>query len=344
MPPESPDPQNLPPSPREPVPFIPAGSRYSDMETHELWQLLDDMDDERARIRRRESFYISTIVWMVIAWFLFYGPHVLWHQPRMINPADALKNRDMTYLDLPPDALKQMKPKVPKALSDKDRTAQTPDKKTLQHLKEMEPPPAPPPAPMQQEQAALPAAPQPQQAPPMHTQPQDSILEAPRPQTQQHPSFNQPSPSAGDRMRQLAENAVPTHGLNGGFGGTGIPHHQGLQGAVEVLSDTSGVDPDELQKYLKRLYYEVYNNWMPLIPEEARPPLNKQGETQIRFIIQPNGVISGMYLDDSTHDDALNRAAWGSITGLGQLPPLPKGMKDPNLVLRYHYFYNPPNE
>jgi outer membrane biosynthesis protein TonB len=312
------------------------------METHELWQLLDDMDSEREKSRRRESFYISTIVWMVIAWFLFYGPHVLWHQPHMINPADALKNRDLTYLDLPPDALKQIKPKTPpKILSDKDRVAQTPDKRTLQHLQAMEPPapPAQPQTTPPQEQAGLPSAPQPQQ------QPQQPIVDAPRPQPTRPNSFNPPSQSAGENIRQLAENAVPTRpGLGGTFGSGNLPHHQGLQGAVEVLSDTSGVDPDELQRWLRRLYYQVYNNWLPLIPEEARPPLNKQGETQIRFVIQPNGIISAMYLDDSTHDDALNHAAWGSINSLGQLPPLPKGMKDPNLVLRYHYFYNPPNE
>ena len=41
-------------------------------------------------------------------------------------------------------------------------------------------------------------------------------------------------------------------------------------------------------------------NWIPLIPEEARPPLNKQGETLIRFTILPDGRISpadGMNLD-----------------------------------------------
>jgi outer membrane biosynthesis protein TonB len=49
-----------------------------------------------------------------------------------------------------------------------------------------------------------------------------------------------------------------------------------------------------------------------------------------------------MKLMDSTHDDALNRAAWGSITSSGQFPPPPKGMKDPNLKLRVTYLYNEP--
>jgi len=345
MPAENPDnPQDLKPRPREPLPFIPAGSRYSDLETHELWQLLDDMDDERAKTRRRESFYISTIVYLMVAWFIFYGPHVLWHQPRMINPADVLKDRDLTYLDLPPDALKQMKPKTPpKILSDKDRVEQTPDKRTLQHLKAMEPPPPAAPQPQQTtEQAALPAAPQPQQPP--KPQPDQPIVEAPKPQPTQHPTFNQQPQSAGERLQQLAENAMPTHpGLNSPYGGSGVPHHGGLQAPVEVLSDTSGADIDP---YIKRLLANIKEHWLPLIPEEAFAPLNKQGETLIRFTILPDGrlMVNGMFLDDSTHDDALNRAAWGSITGVGQFEPLPKGMKDPNLTLRIRYMVNEPLE
>ena len=85
---------------------------------------------------------------------------------------------------------------------------------------------------------------------------------------------------------------------------------------------------------------EIKETWIPLIPEEALPPLNKQGETQIRFIILPDGRIGGMVLEGSTHDDAINRSCWGSITGVGQFPALPKEFHGPNLELRIHYFVN----
>ncbi len=349
MPPETPDsPQNLPPPPREPLPFIPAGSRYSDLETHELWQLLDDMDDERAKARRRESFYISTIVYLMVAWFVFYGPHVLWHQPRMINPADALKDRDMTYLGLPPDALKQMKPRTPpKILSDKDRVEQTPDKKTLQHLKAEEPPPAPVPQPTQ-EQAQLPPEPQPQPAPLRPQQPDQSIMEAPKPQQQTKPTFNQPTQSAAETLKQLSENAMPTRpGFHGGNGtGGSSPHHAGALGDVDILSDTSGVDPDELQKYINRLINELRQTWIPLLPEETYPPLSKQGDTLISMTIAPDGHLAAIHMDGSTHDDAINLAAWNSIKDtLVSFPsPLPKGMKDPNLSLRIRFMVNEPEQ
>ena len=94
----------------------------------------------------------------------------------------------------------------------------------------------------------------------------------------------------------------------------------------------------------KKIIREIYNTWLPLIPEEARPPLNKSGETQIRFIILPNGKIGGMVLEGSTHDDAINRAAWGSITGVGQFPPLPGEFHGPDLELRIHYLVNKSSE
>jgi len=321
------------PTPSTAPKFVAAGSRYSDLETHELWQLLDDMDDERALARRREAFYLSTIVYLLLAWFVFYGPSVLWHQPHMINPADVLKQRNLTYLDLPPDALKQLKPKTPpKTLSDKDRTEQSVkpqlDKKTLQHLQAQEPP-APPQPPAPQQQAQLPPAPQPQQ--------QQPIVDAPRPQPNR--SGNRPS-TVSDSLQRLAENARPTRpGLFGDYGSPGVPHHGGLQAPVEVLSDTTGVDENQLNAYLKRLVHDVRQTWIPLLPEETEPPLNKQGETLIRFTIAPDGHVLGMQLVDSTHDTAINRAAWGSITGTS-FGVLPKGMKDPNLTLLIRYMVN----
>ena len=58
--------------------------------------------------------------------------------------------------------------------------------------------------------------------------------------------------------------------------------------------------------------------------------------------VLPDGNIAdnGMHLDSSTHDDALNRAAWGSITGVGQFPPLPAQFHGPNLELRITYLVN----
>ena len=61
--------------------------RFGELEEHELIHLIDSLDDERSRARFRESIYISVIVWLAIAWFLFYGPRVLFHQPYYATPS-----------------------------------------------------------------------------------------------------------------------------------------------------------------------------------------------------------------------------------------------------------------
>jgi hypothetical protein len=77
--------------------------------------------------------------------------------------------------------------------------------------------------------------------------------------------------------------------------------------------------------------------WLPLIPEECYPPLNKEGWTLIRFRILPNGQLAQpMALDASSHDRAIDKAAWGSIVSVAQFPPLPAGFKGP-LDLRIHF-------
>ena len=126
-------------------------------------------------------------------------------------------------------------------------------------------------------------------------------------------------------------------GLRSGGNGRG----PALGAGPEILSDTQGVD---FQPYIGKIMRMIYQQWIPLIPEEANPPLSKRGTTLVRFTINQDGTIAAMHLDGSTHDDALNRAAWGSITGVGQFPPLPKQFHGPNLELRITYMVNQPTE
>src|SRR5581483_7443882 len=110
-----------------------------------------------------------------------------------------------------------------------------------------------------------------------------------------------------------------------------------VPGGVEVLSDTGGVN---VGPYVKQILKTIYKSWMPLIPPEAKPPQSKQAESSIRFTILPDGRIGVMHLDDSTHNDAVNRSCWGAITSTGQFPPLPAGMESRPLELRIHFYAN----
>jgi TonB family protein len=316
--------------------------RYGELEEHELIHLLDSLDDERSRARFRESIYISIIIYLGIAWFLFYGPRVIFHQPRLISPVDVLKERDkqLTFLDAPKD-LSRLSPR-PKATPQKPPTQQL-DQKTLQQLRAMRrpEPPAPtpaPPTPQPAPQQATPTPPVPQPPPPAPQPTQQALVEAPKP-APTRPNFGNPNQSAGDAIRQAAQNAVRDRGAGDYTPNSPGVSRQGMGTGVEVLSDTQGVD---FGPYIRRILSDIKRNWLPLIPEEARPPLNKQGETLIRFTILSDGRIAAMNLDGSSQDTAIDRACWGAITGVGQFPPLPANFKGPNLELRVDFLTNKP--
>jgi outer membrane biosynthesis protein TonB len=322
-------------------------ARFGELDEHELIRLLDTLDDERSKARFRESIYISVFFYIIVAWFLFYGPRVLFHQPRLVSPFDVLKQREMTNLQVPNDIAKHL-PQTAKNAKPAPRPQI--DQKTLEAMRKAaaaaRPAPAaqaPPPPPVQAQQE--PPLPQPQvQRPPQPAPPALApIPDGPKPA----PNFAGQSKSAGSSIQDAVQGAAKNRG--GAEYSDNVPSHMGAgMGAPEILSDTMGVN---FQPYLQKIMRQIYNAWIPLIPEEARPPLNKQGVTQLRITIMPDGRIhvndgrnDGLVLEGSTHDDALNRAAWGSITGVGQFPPLPKEFHGPNLTLRIHYLVNQKQE
>ncbi len=324
-----------PPNPAPPTqPAKVRTGRFGEMDEHELIHLLDSLDDERSKARFRESIYISVIVYLAIVWFLFYGPRVLFHQPRLISPVDVLKERDkqqLTFLDTPKN-LPKSNQKPSKTVTEKTRPQL--DQKTLEAMRKATPaPPAAQPAPTQ----AAPTPPTPQPPPPAPPPTQQALIEAPKP-APTRPNFGNPNQSPGDAIRKAAQDAA--RGNPGGdYGSAPGGGQQGLGTGVQILSDTKNVD---FGPYIRRILADIKRNWIPLIPEEARPPLNKQGETLIRFTILPDGRIAAMNLDARSGDDPIDRACWGGITGVGQFPPLPANFTGPNLELRIDFLTNKP--
>jgi outer membrane biosynthesis protein TonB len=316
--------------------------RFGELEEHELIHLLDSLDDERSKARFRESIYISLIIYLGIIWFLFYGPRVLFHQPRLISPVEVLKERDkqLTFLDSPKD-LSKLAPRPNKAVAEKNHS-QPLDQKTLKQLQSMRKAEAPLPAAPQPaaptQTAPTPTPPTPQPPPPAPQPTQQALVEAPRP-APTRPNFSNPNQSPGDAIRKAAQDAARGSGGGDYAPSPGGGGHSGMGTGVEVLSDTQGVD---FGPYIRKILGDIKRNWIPLIPEEARPPLNKQGETLIRFMILPDGRIAAMNLDASSQDTAIDRACWGGITGVGQFPPLPANFHGPNLELRVDFLTNKP--
>ncbi len=339
---------------RSPEPFSKRKrARYEELEPDELLHLIDRLEDERSAARRREGMWISFIAHIFLFWFLFYGPKFRTHQPHVVVPTE--KPRDMTFLSLPPDLQKELKPRPNAPLSDKNRTAQaphpTPEPKTPQQLEAMKRagpplPKAPQPAPARptpQASQPAPAAPQ-QQQQQAQTQPpppqtlQQSILNEPRPapSAPNKPTFDTGSQNAGDAIRQAERDAARGGQPSGDYGQNAPSKHQAMAAGADILSDTMGVD---FGPYMQRLIAATYRSWLPLIPESARPPLDKRGRVGIRFKILPDGSVKEMTLEFPSGDVSLDRAAWGGITGAAY-PALPKAFKGPFLELRFGFYYN----
>ena len=323
----------------------------SDLTPHILIQLEDDIE----RSRMREAFWISVVVHMALVIFLVMTPKMFPGVKGVVllSPADIMRNQQLTYLDLPPDA--QKPPKTPpesKVLSDKNRIAEsrhpTLDKKTLEELKRAGPPaPAPP---GQSAQMAAPPGQQGAQQPSQGQQmaqlqpafPMDNPkLPTPQQGTPKVPDFRGALSSPGSQIQQSMDAVASRRGggtYGGGDYGMGPGGSARTLGNLEVLSDTQGVD---FGPYLSRVLEAVRRNWYILIPEEARAPLMKRGRLAIEFVILQDGKIAGMKLVSPSGDVSLDRAAWGGITASNPFAPLPGEFHGPYLALRFRFYYNP---
>src|SRR5271156_4175742 len=189
MPTPSLEPPPTPAPPTQPVKV--RTGRFGELDEHELIHLLDSLDDERSKARFRESIYISVIIYLGIVWFLFYGPRVLFHQPRLISPVEVLKERDkqLTFLDEPKNL-----PRTPRPTKATEKShPQQLDQKTLQRLQQMRRAEPPTPQPAQPTPAqATPTPPAPQPPPPAPQPTQQALVEAPKP-APPRPSFGNPN-------------------------------------------------------------------------------------------------------------------------------------------------------
>src|ERR1051326_7958288 len=316
--------------------------------------LLIQLQDDLSRSRRREAAWISIIAHLVLFILLWNLPliekYVGIHTVAVV-PLNLSQDKNVTFLPLPPDLQKPVRKPNTNVMSDKDRiaTSRHPelDPKELRKILATPPPGRPGPSGPPTAQPAPPAMAQ--QAPPQPQQP----TQRPQFQTNQTAQCQMPPQpnnsfrkyaegmSAGSAIQQAAQAAaarraagVGSGGQEGDFGlGTGA--HGRQLGALDILSDTQGVD---FAPYLQRILQNVRENWYHLIPESAEM---KKGKLQIEFAITKDGKVADMRLATSSGDVALDRPAWGSITASNPFPPLPSNFTGPYLALRFRFYYNP---
>lgn len=333
-------------------------------EMHDVPALLIQLQDDLSRSRVREAFWLSVIVHLTIVILIVNSGRLMDLVPRraalLVSPTDQQK--DLTYLELPPDEQKLSKRPDTNIISDKDRVATSkvprPDQQELKKILDSARPGAPgpsgptapqqqpsPPAPQQSAPAPEQAQPQPQQQfSPQRPANQDQVakLTAP-PMGNPKPDFSSPNLSAGSAIEQAARAALANRGASYGGDGGDYGLGQGRQSSkaaseLDVLSDTMGVD---FNPYLQRVLHDVRQNWYNLIPEVARAPIMKKGKVSIEFAILKDGRVAGLRYDLSSGDVALDRAAYGGITGSNPFPPLPSEFGGQYLALRFNFYYNP---
>ena len=324
---------------------------YRDLDNvpHLLIQLQDDL----TRARLREAAWISIIVHLVfimILWkFDFIQKFIPWHAV-VVVPVSADKGKDVTFLALPSDSQKVTHKPNTNIASDKNRIAMTPhpelDPKELRKI--LSPPPGAPGMTGPRAQAPPAVA---QNAPPS-PQPQQGPSASPRPQFESNQTAQLQAPpranafskyangmSASSAIQQATQAAAANRAAGGGgqggdFGlGTGARGRQ--VGALDILSDTQGVD---FGPYLQRIVEDVRENWYRLIPESAEM---KKGKLAIEFAITKDGQVADMRLVATSGDVALDRAAWGGIISSNPFPPLPSEYNGQYLALRFRFYYNP---
>jgi outer membrane biosynthesis protein TonB len=323
--------QTPPPPPPASVPvFGSGGSRWVDYDSHELLEMISQMEDERRWARLREGVLWAVLFHMALLIALFLLPKYVFKAPPVVEK--GLHDKDeFTYMDTP-----TWKPKTPPKPLKPIEQPQI-DKQTLDQIRKQAPPQPQPvpqqqPAPAPQQQAVAPS--------PVPPQPQGQ-QEAPRPSAVPKPNFamgsSNPMDSLRDAMRGAARNR--TQGGGGDMGAGSLRMHPGAgSGGVEVLSDTQGVD---FSSWIHAWHYETEKTWDPLIPDEVNAPIYKSGMVAIRFKVLPNGRLmdGSVVLEGRSGDVALDRAAWGALTG-SNYPSLPRDFHGPYLELRAFFLYN----
>lgn len=345
---------------------------YRGFNPDDVPHLLIQLQDDLSRARKREAVWLSVVLHLFVVILLWNSEkldnllaELLPHRTIPVEiRADADREKDATFLELPPDEQKPTRRPDSKIISDKDRiaTSKTPQinreelKKLLAstHPGQPGPPaqqaqPSPPPQAMQN-QAPPQSQPQPQQPAPQQgsgfavPQQNDQIAQLRTPPQgggRVVPNFNN-TMTAGSAIEQAEQAAAANRGRYGGgqAGDYGLSRGRNNFKAVapaEILTDTMGVD---FGPYLTRVVQVVKANWYNLMPPAVYPPILKQGKLSIEFAIQKDGKVSGMVLHTTSGDVALDRAAWASITASNPFPPLPKEFPGQILGLRFYYFYN----
>src|SRR5207302_8478574 len=96
-------------------------------EMHQAPALLVQLQDDLSRSRQREAFWISVVVHLVLVIVVVNSPKLEKYFPKrpvmVVSPNDWMRQKELTYLELPKSTQKITKRPNTNVISDKDRIA-----------------------------------------------------------------------------------------------------------------------------------------------------------------------------------------------------------------------------
>jgi TonB family protein len=153
---------------------------------------------------------------------------------------------------------------------------------------------------------------------------------------------------AGAAWIASAQSAAPL-GAKGG-GQTQAPAADKKAPAPEpntVSVDLAGTVPPEDRKNLKdywpALESRTKQQWLAVLPAEARPPVSRPGTVVIEGVVHTDGRVTGMALKQPSGRPALDRAAWAAITRSMPYEAFPYGIAVDEVKVRFTFVYNQGN-
>jgi TonB family protein len=322
-------------------------------------RLLQDLESEVARWRRRTLFLLSVVLHALLITLGLVFPQVFRRGAAMVGiRIGPERKNDTTFLVLPPDLQRLRQPPRTNNLSDKDRLAQghsplidpfgsrLPYSRGNTPLPEIAgggkpvPPPAAAPAPSPGTGSTPSASP----PPPPPKKDEDRLLLEDVPA--KVPAGNGVGPSLqpstpGEAIRQSLQAAVRGRSSGAHPGpGEGTAQFENLNPnfsieGPEILSDTRGVD---FGRYLYLIVEIVRRNWYAEMPMSAQ--MGEKGRVDIVFTILKDGSVPEIRLVGSSGKDPLDRAAVAGIRLSSPLPPLPKEFTGDHLLLHFIFLYN----
>jgi TonB family protein len=100
------------------------------------------------------------------------------------------------------------------------------------------------------------------------------------------------------------------------------------------------VDRENLASYRAAVESRTKEQWLKVLPAQARPPQSTPGEVKIICWVHTDGRVTNMTLEQASGKVALDRAAWAAITGSAPYDAFPYGIAVDQVRMRFTFMYN----